>query len=176
MASMEGLSTDQAYHSVFWYNCVICTPCTCWAKLSKKLFRRKDKDNVQEDHSLIMFNEPTLILKDVHIQTHLWKLKDSGRTICILLEKDKKTPFTNLRAKLKICWFTSIAKTGSAISKSLCTKSTCRENCGDLFFSWFLGSECGLIVSFFLHITTRQKKKKREKHNKKRNLQNRCLS
>lgn len=118
-----------------------------------------------------MFNEPTLILKDdVHIQTHLWKLKDSGRTICILLEKYKKTPFTNLRAKLKICWFTSIAKTGSAISKSLSPKSTCRENCGDLFISCFLGSECGLIVSFFFSILLQDKKRKKKKTQQKKGI------
>lgn len=115
-----------------------------------------------------MFNEPILILKeDVHIQTHLWKLKDSKRTNCIILEKDKKTPFTNLRAKLKICWFTSIAKTGSAISKSLCPQSTCRENREDLFISWFPSSECGLIVSIcsfspYYYWTKNEKKKSQQ--------------
>lgn len=43
-----------------------------------------------------------LILKEeVHFQTHLWKLEDSRRTICILLEKDRKTPFTNLRSQVE---------------------------------------------------------------------------
>lgn len=60
--------------------------------------------NGHHTHCNLLYYELILILEDneIHIHTQLWGSWRLGKgAICILLGKDKKTPFVNLRSQVK---------------------------------------------------------------------------
>lgn len=66
--------------------------------------------NGHDAHCNLLYYKFVLILEDneIHTHTQLWESWSLGKgAICILLGKDKKTPFVNLRSQVKNMLFHS---------------------------------------------------------------------
>lgn len=103
---------------------------------STNLFRRKIKDNFQENFITNLF----LSSKKRSILKHIFGNRGSRRkTICTLLEKERKHTSPNSVAKLKICWLTVHNKSWICHIQVTCVPKTHVERIlGTCLFQSFL--------------------------------------